>query len=52
MKSFCPGLGYGSVVPDAPGAESHTLTMNLAEKVGKHIDQYVEAMEKVMICFI
>ncbi|XP_031379434.1 methionine--tRNA ligase, cytoplasmic [Punica granatum] len=44
-----PGLGYGSVVPDAPGAESHALTANLAEKVGKFVDQYVEAMEKVKL---
>ncbi|KAK4790737.1 hypothetical protein SAY86_018041 [Trapa natans] len=43
------GLGYGCVVPDAPGAESHALTMALAEKVGKNVDQYVEAMEKVKL---
>ncbi|KAJ4871932.1 putative methionine--tRNA ligase [Raphanus sativus] len=27
--------GYGSVIPDAPGAESHPLTHSLAENVGK-----------------
>lgn len=41
------GLGYGSVIPDAPGADSHSLTVELAEKVGKLVEQYVEAMEKV-----
>ena len=39
--------GYGSVIPDAPGAESHPLTQSLAEKVGKFVKEYVEAMEKV-----
>ncbi|KAF5739139.1 methionyl-tRNA synthetase family protein [Tripterygium wilfordii] len=43
------GLGYGSVVPDAPGAESHPLTRTLAGKVGEYVDQYVEAMEKVKL---
>ncbi|KAK4776418.1 hypothetical protein SAY86_005106 [Trapa natans] len=43
------GVGYGSIVPDAPGAASHNLTMNLAEKVGKYVDQYVDAMEKVKL---
>lgn len=41
------GLGYGSVIPDAPGADLHSLTAELAEKVGKSVEQYVEAMEKV-----
>lgn len=41
--------GYGSVIPDAPQAEAHPLTKALAEKVGKHVDQYVEAMEKVKL---
>ncbi|KAK9287301.1 hypothetical protein L1049_015714 [Liquidambar formosana] len=44
-----PGLGYGSIIPDAPGAESHLLTKTLAEKVGKYVEQYVEAMEKVKL---
>lgn len=41
------GQGYGSSVPDANGAESHQLTKTLAEKVGKYVEQYLEAMEKV-----
>ncbi|CAH2079389.1 unnamed protein product [Thlaspi arvense] len=41
--------GYGSVIPDAPGAESHPLTQSLAEKVGSLVEQYVEAMEKVKL---
>lgn len=41
------GQGYGSIVPDANGAESHQLTKTLAEKVGKYVEQYLEAMEKV-----
>lgn len=43
------GQGYGSVIPDANGAESHLLTKTLAEKVGKYVEQYLEAMEKVTI---
>lgn len=43
------GLGYGSVIPDAQGADSHSLTVELAEKVGKLVEQYVEAMEKVKL---
>ncbi|KAK9145996.1 hypothetical protein Sjap_005899 [Stephania japonica] len=43
------GLGYASLVPDAPGAESHTLTSTLQEKVGKLVEQYIEAMEKVKL---
>ncbi|KAJ0245519.1 Methionine--tRNA ligase [Hirschfeldia incana] len=41
--------GYGSVIPDAPGAESHPLTQSLAEKVGNFVKEYVEAMEKVKL---
>ncbi|KAL6337966.1 hypothetical protein AAG906_005935 [Vitis piasezkii] len=44
-----PGLGYGSSIPDAPGAESHYLTKALAEKVGAYLEQYIEAMEKVKL---
>ncbi|KAK1261084.1 putative methionine--tRNA ligase [Acorus gramineus] len=44
-----PGSGYGSIIPDAPNAESHLLTKTLAEKVSKHVDQYLEAMEKVKL---
>ncbi|KAF8402114.1 hypothetical protein HHK36_013066 [Tetracentron sinense] len=46
---LCRGLGYGSTIPDAPGAESHLLTKTLADKVGKYVEQYVEAMEKVKL---
>ncbi|KAI5345029.1 hypothetical protein L3X38_012906 [Prunus dulcis] len=38
--------GYGSIIPDAPSAESDLLTEKLAEKVGKYVEQYIEAMEK------
>ncbi|KAI9201581.1 hypothetical protein LWI28_025595 [Acer negundo] len=44
-----PGQGYGSIIPDAIGAESHALTKTLAEKVGTCVEQYVEAMEKVKL---
>ncbi|KAG6574842.1 Methionine--tRNA ligase, cytoplasmic, partial [Cucurbita argyrosperma subsp. sororia] len=43
------GQGYGSIIPDAPNADSHGLTLGLAEKVGKYVDQYVESMEKVKL---
>ncbi|GMN50290.1 hypothetical protein TIFTF001_019435 [Ficus carica] len=43
------GLGYGSIIPDSPEAESHLLTKTLAEKIGKYVDQYIEAMEKVKL---
>ncbi|KAK6937631.1 Methionyl/Leucyl tRNA synthetase [Dillenia turbinata] len=43
------GKGYGSIIPDAPGAESHILTKTLAAKVGDYMDQYVDAMEKVKL---
>ncbi|KAJ0702939.1 putative methionine--tRNA ligase [Helianthus annuus] len=43
------GSGYNSIIPDAPGAESHPLTKALAEKVGNYVDQYVDAMEKVKL---
>ena len=41
-------VGYGSIIPDAPGAESHLLTVSLGEKVGNDVEQYLEAMEKVI----
>uniref|UniRef100_A0A2N9I3R4 methionine--tRNA ligase n=1 Tax=Fagus sylvatica TaxID=28930 RepID=A0A2N9I3R4_FAGSY len=44
-----PGLGYGSVIPDAPGVESNPSTKTLAEKIGNYVDQYIEAMEKVKL---
>ncbi|CAN1259848.1 Probable methionine--tRNA ligase [Linum perenne] len=43
------GSGYDSIIPDAPGAESHLLTKQLADKVDKYVDQYLEAMEKVKL---
>ncbi|CAL9096117.1 unnamed protein product [Musa acuminata var. zebrina] len=43
------GAGYNSIVPDAPDAESHNLTKDLGEKVGKLVDQYLDAMEKVKL---
>jgi methionyl-tRNA synthetase len=43
------GTGYGSVVPDSPDVDSHALTQSLAETVGKLIDQYIDAMDKVKI---
>ncbi|CAL8991786.1 unnamed protein product [Prunus brigantina] len=43
------GQGYGSIIPDAPSAESDPLTEKLAEKVGKYVEQYIESMEKVKL---
>ncbi|ONI22458.1 hypothetical protein PRUPE_2G130800 [Prunus persica] len=43
------GQGYGSIIPDAPSADSDLLTEKLAEKVGKCVEQYIEAMEKVKL---
>uniref|UniRef100_A0A5B7AHJ9 methionine--tRNA ligase n=1 Tax=Davidia involucrata TaxID=16924 RepID=A0A5B7AHJ9_DAVIN len=42
-------VGYCSIIPDAPGAESHLLTKSLGEKVGNYMEQYLEAMEKVKL---
>lgn len=42
------GAGYDSIVPDAPNAESHPLTKALVEKTNKWVEQYLEAMEKVI----
>ncbi|CAN4107138.1 unnamed protein product [Withania somnifera] len=44
-----PASGYGSIIPDAEGAESHSLTKALGEKVGSCMQQYIEAMEKVKL---
>ncbi|XP_051133343.1 probable methionine--tRNA ligase isoform X2 [Andrographis paniculata] len=44
-----PGSGYGSVIPDVQGAESHLLTKAFGEKVGNYVEQYIEAMEKVKL---
>ncbi|XP_020426000.1 probable methionine--tRNA ligase isoform X1 [Prunus persica] len=43
------GLGYGSIIPDASGGESHSLTKRFAERIGICVDQYIEAMEKVKL---
>jgi methionyl-tRNA synthetase len=43
------GTGYGSIISDSPGAESHSLTQTLSEKISKLVDQYIEAMEKVKL---
>ncbi|CAN1806992.1 Probable methionine--tRNA ligase [Linum perenne] len=43
------GSGYDSFIPDAPAADSHILTKQLADKVGKYVDQYLEAMEKIKL---
>lgn len=44
-----PGLGYGSIIPDAQDAESHPSTKALGDKVGELVEQYVDAMEKVKL---
>ena len=41
------GEGYRSVVPDALGAEAHKLNVDLGERIGKLVEKYVEAMEKI-----
>ncbi|KAE8698064.1 putative methionine--tRNA ligase [Hibiscus syriacus] len=41
--------GYDSITPEAPNAESQPLTKALSERVGKHLEQYIEAMEKVKL---
>lgn len=43
------GVGYHSVIPEAPGAESHPLTKKFGETVGDYVQQYLEAMEKVKL---
>ncbi|XP_017249974.1 probable methionine--tRNA ligase isoform X3 [Daucus carota subsp. sativus] len=43
------GRGYGSIVPDAPGAETHCPTKALAERVGKYVEQYMDDMEKIKL---
>ncbi|KAL6576154.1 hypothetical protein OROHE_000625 [Orobanche hederae] len=46
--------GYGSVIPDAPDAESHPMTKGLSVIVGQRVDLYIEAMEKKWFdgCFL
>ncbi|PSS19310.1 Methionine--tRNA ligase [Actinidia chinensis var. chinensis] len=43
------GVGYHSIIPEAPGAEYHPLTKTFGEKVGEYAEQYLEAMEKVKL---
>ncbi|KAL6641179.1 hypothetical protein ACP70R_019360 [Stipagrostis hirtigluma subsp. patula] len=43
------GAGYGSIIPDAPNADSHPLTQAMAETVGKLVEQYIDAMDKVKL---
>lgn len=42
------GAGYGSIIPEAPNADIHPLSQSLAETVGNLIQQYIDAMDKVM----
>ncbi|XP_062009841.1 probable methionine--tRNA ligase [Rosa rugosa] len=41
--------GYGDTIPDAPHADSDALTLELAEIVGRYVEQYIEAMEKLKL---
>lgn len=41
--------GYGYTVPDAPHADSDPPTKKLAEQVGRSVEEYIEAMEKVKL---
>ncbi|CAM6087122.1 unnamed protein product [Calypogeia fissa] len=43
------GEGYGGVIPEISGAESHELTATFGSKVGDLVKEYVEAMEKVKL---
>ncbi|KAM7459617.1 hypothetical protein LguiA_036611 [Lonicera macranthoides] len=43
------GSGYCSIIPDAPGAESHLLTKALGKTVGDHVEDYIGYMEKVKL---
>ncbi|KMZ57962.1 Methionine--tRNA ligase [Zostera marina] len=43
------GQGYGSTLPEAISAKSHTPTRCLGQKVGKHVKQYLDAMENVKL---
>ena len=41
------GEGYGNVAPYELGAKEHKLAVDLGEIIGKLVEQYVEAMEKI-----
>ncbi|GJY59562.1 DNA (cytosine-5)-methyltransferase 1B-like protein [Tanacetum coccineum] len=40
------GSGYSSIIPDAPGADSHSLCKEFAKKIGDYVYKYVKATEK------
>ena len=44
----CAGSGYDSIIPDVPQGVSDPLTEKLGVKVGQCVEQYIEAMEKVI----
>ncbi|CAN6288270.1 unnamed protein product [Urochloa humidicola] len=43
------GAGYGSIIPPATNANSHPQTRTISETVGKLVDQYIDAMDKVKL---
>ncbi|XP_039136423.1 probable methionine--tRNA ligase [Dioscorea cayenensis subsp. rotundata] len=43
------GSGYDSTIPEVLDADSHLPTKTLAEKVSKHIEQYLDSLEKVKL---
>lgn len=48
----CKGQGYDSIIPTIPddvSGDSHDPTKKLASKVAAYLEQYIEAMEKVLI---
>lgn len=40
LLNVVAGAGYGSIIPDAPHAESHARTQEISEAVGKLVEQY------------
>ncbi|CAI5458883.1 unnamed protein product [Closterium sp. Yama58-4] len=43
------GEGFGSVVPEAPGAEQDELTAKFGQTVGELVKEYIDNMEKVKL---
>ncbi|TVU30964.1 hypothetical protein EJB05_22623, partial [Eragrostis curvula] len=43
------GAGYGCIIPDAPDADSHPKTQDLATDVGRLVEEYIAAMDKVKL---
>ena len=41
------GESYGYVVPYALGAKENKIIVDLGERIGKLVEKYVEAMEKI-----